>query len=109
MSTVPHIHVDLDRQLFARRSDLSLSDIAKMVNEWPVGVTCVTQESDGELLYWDAPLEDVVVARSRAGQRSLLPELGISHQIHSAYCNLESPLLAYDWDSVVVPAPRSRS
>lgn len=108
MNSPTHIHVDLDVQLFAPRSDLSLCEIAKMVNEWPTGVTCVTQESDGELLYWDAPLDDVVIARSRAGQRSLLPELGIRHQIHSAYCNLDKPVLAYDWDMVVVPAPRGR-
>lgn len=96
------ILISANEQLADPVSPYTLADIASLVNEWPEGVTAVTQQADGELLYWDAPVEDIVIARRVAGRGCLLRELGIRHQIHSAYCNLESPLLACDWESAVV-------
>jgi hypothetical protein len=84
---------------------LALADIVDRVAEWPEGVTAVTQESDGELLYWDAPVDEVRQARARAGTGSMLRELGIKHQIHSAYLNLNNPVLAHDWQVRVVVPP----
>ncbi|MHC5208795.1 hypothetical protein [Pseudomonas chlororaphis] len=84
---------------------LSLADVVDKVAEWPKGVTAVTQEPDGELLYWDAPIDDVRQARARAGAGSMLRELGIKHQIHSAYLNLNNPVLAHDWQVRVVVPP----
>ncbi|NWC90012.1 hypothetical protein [Pseudomonas reactans] len=83
----------------------SLVDVVDRVAEWPEGVTAVTQEPDGELLYWDAPLAEVKQARAKAGARSMLRELSIKHQIHSAYLNLNNPVLAHDWQVHVVVPP----
>ncbi|NMZ14649.1 hypothetical protein HBO07_25590 [Pseudomonas proteolytica] len=92
-------------QVCGRTSPLSLVDVVDRVAEWPQGVTAVTQEHDGELLYWDAPVDDVKQARARAGAGSMLRELGIKHQIHSAYLNPNNPVLAHDWQVRVVVPP----
>lgn len=84
---------------------LSLADVVDRVAEWPQGVTAVTQEPDGELLYWDAPVDDVKQARARAGAGSMLRELGIKYQIHSAYLNVNKPVLAHDWQLRVIEPP----
>ncbi|WP_307402353.1 hypothetical protein [Pseudomonas cedrina] len=84
---------------------LSLADVVDRVAEWPQGVTAVTQEPDGELLYWDAPVDVVRQARARAGAGSMLREIGIKYQIHSAYLNLNNPVLAHDWQVRVVVPP----
>ena len=84
---------------------LSLAEVVDQVAEWPEGVTAVTQEPDGELLYWDAPVDEVRQARARAGTGSMLRELGIQFQIHSAYLNLNNPVLAHDWQVRVIVPP----
>lgn len=84
---------------------LSLDEVVDRVAEWPVGVTAVTQEADGELLYWDAPFEEVLRARLRAGTGSMLRVLGIKYQIHSAYLNVNHPVRAHDWQVRVVTPP----
>jgi len=109
MSSHSNLLTGLNDQLPAPVSPFSLVDIAALVNEWPEGATAVTQQADGELLYWDAPAEDIVNARRVAGRGCLLRVLGISHQIHSAYCNIDSPLLACDWESTVVIVRSSQS
>lgn len=84
---------------------LSLAEVVDKVAEWPEGVTAVTQEPDGELLYWDAPVDEVKQARARAGTESMLHKLGIQFQIHSAYLNVNNPVLAHDWQVCVVTPP----
>lgn len=93
------------KQVCGSTSLLSLADVVDRVAEWPLGVTAVTQEPDGEILYWDAPVDDVRQARARAGAGSMLRELGIKYQIHSAYLNLNNPVLAHDWQVRVILPP----
>lgn len=102
MTSRPSILINLDDQHLAPVSPFSLADIVARVNEWPEGVTAVTQQADGELLYWDAPVEEIVKARRAAGRGCMLRVLGIRHQIHAAYCNFDAPLLAFDWETAVV-------
>ncbi|MBA6105256.1 hypothetical protein [Pseudomonas monteilii] len=94
-----------ERLMAGLTSTLSLDEVVDLVAEWPEGVTAVTQEPDGELLYWDAPLDEVRQARHRAGAGSMLHALGIEFQIHSAYLNLNNPVLAHDWQVCVVVPP----
>lgn len=101
--------ISLDRNSIGPTSMLSLAEVVDQVAEWPEGVTAVTQEPDGELLYWDAPVDEVRQARVRAGSGSMLRELGIKFQIHSSYLNLNNPVLAHDWQvSVVVLLERHK-
>lgn len=95
------INVDLDKQLFAAPSTLSLDEVVSRINEWPSEATCATQDSDGGVLYWNAPVAEVIAGRERAGIKDMMPEIGLGAQIHCAYLDLDNPVLAKDWSSAV--------
>lgn len=100
--------VNLGEQLFRDPSSLSLDEVLAQLNEWPDDATCATQESDGEVLYWNAPVEEVIAGRQRAGTGDMLREIGLGAQIHVAYLNLDDPVVAADWESAVSVHPRLR-
>ncbi|MCS4309684.1 hypothetical protein M2404_004061 [Rheinheimera pacifica] len=71
-----------------------------MINElhWPEGATCVTQEIDGEIIYWNAPVAQVLEARQVAGEtKGMVREVGFGYIVHSD----EFEELAVDWFSAV--------
>lgn len=96
-----NIVVDLDTQLFAEAGQLSLDEVLTQINEWPADATCATQDSDGGVLYWNAPVAEVIAGRERAGTGDIMPEIGLGAQIHCAYLNLDNPVLAKNWSSAV--------
>ncbi|MEB0222241.1 hypothetical protein [Pseudomonas sp. AB12(2023)] len=106
MSCVQKVPTALTARRVRITGQLSVEEIVVLVDEWPKGVTAVTQEADGELLYWDAPINDVIQARIRAGCGPMLRELGIKYQIHSAYLNISDPHLANDWSVSVALPPK---
>lgn len=62
-----HILINLDEPQFAPSCDLTLLEIIRSGTfSWFTGATCVTQERDGELLWWSAPVGEVKKARSNA-------------------------------------------
>lgn len=95
------INVDLDKQLFAKPSSLSLDDVTARINEWPSDATCATQDSDGGVLYWNAPVAEVIAGRKRAGTNDMTREIGLGAQVHCVYLELDNPVLAKDWSSAV--------
>ncbi|MCF6783738.1 hypothetical protein [Stutzerimonas stutzeri] len=99
------ILVNLNEQLVREKSALSLDEVLALVNEWPADATCATQESDGEVLYWDAPVEVVEQARLRAGTGDMIREVGLASQIHATYLDHDSPVLAHDWTTAVCSNP----
>jgi len=103
------ILVDLDAQLIVAPGELTLNDVVAQVNEWPSDATCATQDSDGGVLYWNAPVEEVIAGRLRAGLGDMMPEIGLEAQIHCAYLNLDSPVVAKDWSSAVAINPTRNS
>ncbi|MGI2025632.1 hypothetical protein [Shewanella glacialipiscicola] len=85
--------------------DSNLADLVDMVfSTWPDGVTCATQESDGEILFWSAPIDDVKLARKSASiEKGLIPVLGIGAQEESLYYEInEQAYVARDWQYAVV-------
>lgn len=105
---MPDILVNLGEQLFHEPSSLPLDEVLAQLNEWPDDATCATQESDGEVLYWSAPVEEVVAGRQRAGTGDMMREIGLAAQIHAAYLNLNDPVVAADWSTAVSVHPRLR-
>jgi hypothetical protein len=68
---------------------------------WPTGATCASQESDGEILYWSAPPENVINARPLADDRGMIAQVGFRYQLDSWYAS-EEPELATDWNASVI-------
>lgn len=96
------IIVDLNNEPIAAISHSALADLMLMRKVWPDGATCATQEIDGEIIYWNAPVEEVKVARGKAKQGDLTQLIGIKHQIDAWYTDDDKPQLAEDWDCAVV-------
>lgn len=100
-----HIHVNLDQPVFAPRASLTLLQIISHIDShWLTNVTCITQESDGEILYWNASVEDTKAARKNANlDTGLMPLLGIGQQVHASYFEVNGiDYVASDWTRAVV-------
>ncbi|GAB6264286.1 hypothetical protein [Photobacterium sp. R1] len=99
------IFIDLDNPLFVPSADMTLCEmIRKGGFHWPGGATCATQECDGEILWWDAPVAEVRAARKQASRSAgLLPIVGFGHQITANYyAESEIEKVARDWETAVV-------
>lgn len=99
------IVINLDETCFAPAVDMTLLDMLKAGDfSWPVGSTCLTQESDGALMWWSAPIQEVIAAREKASlDDGLMPIVGWDFQVHMDYylhCGRE--VVANDWTSAVV-------
>ncbi|MCU8005297.1 hypothetical protein [Shewanella sp. SM96] len=98
--------INLDEALFAPTlPDSNLADLVNLVlSKWPDGVTCATQESDGAILFWSAPIPEVERARKSACIESgLLPVIGIGAQEDCHYYEInEQAYVANDWQHAVV-------
>lgn len=99
------ILINLDEPLFVPTVDISLLEMVKCGNfAWPKGATCVTQECDGELLWWSAPVGDVTEARQTAKlDTGLMPLIGLGDQVHADYyLSNGQEVVANDWKKAVV-------
>ncbi|ELP5729278.1 hypothetical protein QTV44_002544 [Vibrio vulnificus] len=99
------IVINLDQPLFVPRAPLSLADMVRGYNRQSLTqVTCVTQESDGELLFWSAPIEQVEAARTVATlEGGLMPLVGFDQLVSSDYYLINGQeVVASDWENAVV-------
>ena len=99
------ILINLDEPLFAPSVDISLLDMVRSGNfTWAAGATCVTQECDGELLWWNAPVVNVMTARKAAKpDTGLMPLIGLGAQVNADYYLLDGQeVVANDWQKAVV-------
>ncbi|MEB8287718.1 hypothetical protein OKT24_18340 [Aeromonas veronii] len=99
------ILVNLDEPLYAPRVNMTLLDMVKSGGFfWPQGATCVTQECDGELTWWSAPVRQVSEARMKAAlDVGLMPLLGLKHQVDADYfCVNDQAYVSKDWEQAVV-------
>ncbi|MCA2018863.1 hypothetical protein LDJ79_22310 [Vibrio tritonius] len=99
------ILINLDEPVFSPVINMSLMQMIRDGNfQWPNGATCVTQESDGELLWWSAPVNEVKAAMKVAKPGvGLIPLIGLGAQINSDYYEIdEQAFVARDWQSEVV-------
>ncbi|NMV06461.1 hypothetical protein HKB28_04740, partial [Vibrio parahaemolyticus] len=69
---------------------------------WPQGATCATQEADGEILYWDAPVQVVEEGRKAAGKHGMMAEIGLKHQVDFWFSDMAETRLATDWNTAVI-------
>ncbi|HAS4026659.1 TPA: hypothetical protein P7K80_001949 [Vibrio cholerae] len=100
-----HIFINVDEALFVPKVNLSLFEmVTKGGFHWPNGASCVTQECDGELLWWSADLEEVKTARKEAFlDTGLMPLVGLGSQVHADYyLDNGREVVAKDWESAVV-------
>lgn len=99
------IYINLDEPVFSPSVDMTLLELVKAGNfEWPTGASCLTQESDGELCWWSAPLEQVRAARVKASRETgLMPLLGLKHCVNADYFSIEGQdYVAKNWETAVV-------
>lgn len=100
-----NILINLDEPLFVPEVKMSLLDMLKSGGfSWPANATCVTQECDGELLWWSAPVNEVVKARKAANpDTGLMPLVGLGAQVNADYYLLDGQeVVANDWQEAVV-------
>ncbi|WP_281188443.1 hypothetical protein AAIA71_28600 (plasmid) [Vibrio harveyi] len=100
-----NIIINLDEPVFAERVGKTLNELIVLANvPWAESATCATQESDGEILFWSAPFEQVCSARCKADiGDGLIPILGIGNQVDNHYIELDGrDVVARDWESAVV-------
>ena len=99
------IFIDLDNAVYSPTVDLTLLDIVKRLDScWCEKATCITQESDGDVWYWDAPVEEVILARSKADlDTGLMPLVGFKSLVRNVYFEIdEESFVAKDWKTAVV-------
>ncbi len=100
-----HIVINLDKPLFVPTAEMTLLNMVLSGDfTWPTGATCVTQECDGELLWWSAPIGEVKEARNKAEpETGLMPFVGLGSQVHADYFLLKGQeVVAQDWKESVV-------
>lgn len=100
-----HIFIDLDKAFYAPEIAFTLHDLIMIGDyEWPQDATCLTQECDGEIIWWSAPVEEVVSARLRANlDDGLIPLIGLGQQTDSNYFHFRGQAVtASDWQKAVV-------
>lgn len=70
-----------------------------LISDWPIGVTGITQDIDGVLTCWSAPLQIINTARNNLNtQQPLMPLIGAAWvELTLAYI-----VLAKDWQTMVV-------
>ena len=101
------ILINLDEPVFVPTIPLSLFQLIHVGNfKWPSEATCLTQESDGALLWWSAPTSDVKAARQSADLNTgLMPLIGLAAQLHCDYFLHDGQeVVAHDWKEAVVTA-----
>lgn len=82
--------------------------LLQMLNDsgeiWPTGATCVTQDSDGCISFWDVSVNQVKSARNKAsGDDCLTSILGLESQVGCTYFSIdEQDFVASDWQEAVV-------
>ena len=100
------IEINLEQTLVAPvLLKTSLADLILSVEScWPKGATCATQECDGEILFWSAPIDEVTSARKQASvDEGLMPLIGLGQQVHANYYEInEQSYVAFDWNTTVV-------
>ncbi|MBY7902425.1 hypothetical protein KW459_16065 [Vibrio fluvialis] len=99
------IFIDLDKPVFAANADLSLLQMIKEGKfRWPNGATCATQDCDGAITWWDAPIEEVCAARvSATPEDGLMPLIGLANSVNEDYYEVdERAYTANDWLTAVV-------
>ena len=99
------IVINLDVPLFVPGVDVSLLEMVKRGGfQWPVGSTCLSQESDGAIFWWSAPIQEVREARKIATlDDGLMPIIGLGRQVHVEYfLSDDFEVVANDWKSAVV-------
>ncbi|BDA63121.1 hypothetical protein [Shewanella xiamenensis] len=104
--------IQLDQPLFMPgMPETSKALSVLMTNiDWPSGATCATQEEDGEIIFWKAPVETVMSVRDDAESRGDLPSLRHKDMVHSWYHrdsghDDDLPELACDWRNAIVTKP----
>lgn len=100
------IEINLEQTLVAPvLLETSLADLILLVEScWPKDATCATQEGDGEILFWSAPIGEVISARKQANlDDGLMPLIGLGQQVHANYYEInEQSYVAFDWNTAVV-------
>lgn len=102
MTGLETITVNLDLEINAPISDLSLLELCVARHYWPRSATCATQEPDGEILYWSADVSFIKQCRPKAGNAGMITEVGFKYQIDAYYSDEESPVCGYDWNQSIV-------
>lgn len=82
--------------------ECSLRDLLIARGKWPVTATCATQDSDGEVVYWNAAPRDVRAIRARLGHNGMMAEVGLKYQVDAWFSSLDNPVCAADWREAVV-------
>lgn len=85
------ILINLDEPVFSPSLDMSLLEMVKSGDFiWADGATCVTQECDGELIWWSAPTDEVTAARKNAQpETGLMPLIGLGSQVNADYYSVD--------------------
>ncbi|MEI8659264.1 hypothetical protein [Vibrio sp. Hal054] len=99
------IFINLDEPVFAPTMDMTLLEMFIAANyTWFDDVTCITQESDGEIIHWTATAVEVQAARLAANvETGLIPVVGFEYTVHSEYYDIEDvAYVANDWRTAVV-------
>lgn len=99
------IVINLDEPLFVPKAPMPLAEMVRSYSKQRLmDVTCVTQESDGELLFWSAPIEKVEAARVQATlEDGLMPLVGFGQLVFSDYYLINAhEVVASDWETAVV-------
>lgn len=96
------IVVNLDEDYKAPVGNQTLCELIMERRHWPQGATCATQDADGGVLYWDAPVDVVEEGRKVAGKHGMMAEVGLKHQVDAWYADMNDIRLATDWDSSVI-------
>ncbi|MBH9740009.1 hypothetical protein [Vibrio navarrensis] len=99
------IFIDLDSRVYAPVLEMTLSEMIKKGDfSWPTGATCATQECDGEIIWWRAPVSEVTEARKGSGEeKELVSILGWDAQIEGDYFSVDDQeYVSADWKTAVV-------
>ncbi len=94
--------------MLAKSSKKSLCEIIAThdLKQWPKTATCVSQESDGLLIWWKATPERVQQAREQASvEIGLMPIVGVGNIVHMHYYiegKRRDTRVATDWQTAVI-------
>ncbi|EHV9720237.1 hypothetical protein V8068_001213 [Vibrio parahaemolyticus] len=100
------IYINLDEQYIAKVINKTLLELLSEGGfYWHPLASCATQEADGEIIWWSAPVEEVKEARANKDsyEYGLIPLIGIGQQVNVDYylVNDES-YAAKDWETAVI-------
>ncbi|MBC8951297.1 hypothetical protein Xets_04104 [Xenorhabdus sp. TS4] len=96
------IVVNLDEDYKAPVDEKPLRELVMERRHWPLGATCATQEADGEIIYWDAPVDEVEKSRKVVGKHGIMAEVGLKHQVDAWYADMDDTQFATDWNTAVI-------